>query len=426
MSYLKKTNKVIKVGVGIPTPERVHPDFAISNLTEIISYTRKNLPHVELSIRSQGGVRTDRNRNVILKDFIDAQMDYVLWLDADMVYPADIIERYLVDTKGDFDVIGCLYFQRSEPYKPIGYIKKTEDGKFRQLLPQYCHKGEIYKVAGLGYGGMMVKMSTYEKLGEKKWTKYGENFHTPWAETGNLTHDLVFCDDVVETGMEIKLHGSVRPGHIGEKLVAEDDYQEQDNIIIKKYPPTLVIMPATNVDLAMKAANVIKQRAGMPCDVVVVEDKNKIGFIAIANKTVKENPNYVFYVYTAQDAFVGDNWLINAVLKQAKTGAGLVCLNNGRWNGSLAAFGMVERLWMQNNYNGDLFFSGYKSHYADTELTQIAKEQGRYAYEPSSLMIEVDYEKDFGGTKVNLEDKELYAKRKMEVLAIKELQEEFS
>lgn len=420
----------MKIGVGIPVPDRVHPDFAIHSLTNIVSYTREHLPDVELFIRYQGGVRTDRNRNIILKEFIEHEMDHVLWLDADMVYPPEIIERYLELEKlhGEMSVIGCLYFKRSDDHKPIGYVDSgKEQTPYRPLMPQMVKPGKIYEVTGLGYGGMMVPMRVYEGLGENKWTKYGKNFHNPDATDGNLTHDLEFCKAVKDAGFKLFLHGSVRPGHIGEKLVTEESFFE-------KFPPRLlkgikvaVVMPTTDTKLAQKAGEVMKARAGYDCDILIVEDKERTGFVKTFNTFFSENKDkYQFFVYTAQDAFVGRNWLANALLEQFKTQAGLVAFNDGKWDGSLASFGLIETNWAVGNYDGLAFCPEYNSHYADTELTQIAKDQKSYAYAKEAVMLEIDYDKAVGtGGGTNGEDKKLYKKRIKEVVDKEELQKEF-
>lgn len=420
----------MKIGIGIPTPERVHPDFALHTLPQIIQYTRENLKDVEIYLRYQQGVRTDRNRNIILKDFMEADVDAVLWLDSDMVFPQDIIERYLEIEKlhGELSVIGCLYFKRTDGHKPIGYVDSGDPERpFRPVMPQLIKRGKIYEVTGLGYGGMMVSMNVYKKLGEDKWTKYGDNFHNPDATDGNLTHDLVFCKQVRDAGFQIFMHGSIRPGHIGEKLITEQDFFD-------KFPPKLfdgtkiaVCMPSVDMELAQKAAEVMKKRAGYDCDILVVEDAERNGFIHTVNSVFKQkSDDYHFFVYTAQDAFVGQNWLANALLEQFKTQAGLTAFNDGKWDGELASFGMVECGWAKNNYDGNLFHPKYHSHYADTELTQIAKEDRNYCYAKDAVMIEVDYNKALGKEGgVNKKDRQLYRNRVHKVLKSKELKDQF-
>ena len=65
-------------------------------------------------------------------------------------------------------------------------------------------------------------MKVYYKLGQKKWTRYGKNYHLPYPAVDNLTHDFIFCRDVQKAGFKIELHGSIRPAHLGVKAVTED------------------------------------------------------------------------------------------------------------------------------------------------------------------------------------------------------------
>lgn len=419
---------MIKIGIGIPSPDVVHPDFALDNLTKLISYTKKNLPDVELSLRYQRGVRTDRNRNIILIDFIEEKVDYVLWLDADMIYPSDIIERYLDIKKHNTEpsVIGCLYFKRTGDYSPIGYVDSGDPERpFRPLMPQLIKKGTIYEVTGLGYGGMMVDMKVYEGMGEDKWTRYGENFHNPQATTGNLTHDLVFCQDVKKHGFKIFLHGSIRPAHISDKMVTEKDFFDN-------FPPRMldgvkidVVMPTTDVELAMKSAEVMKARAGYDCNIIIVEDKSRTGYVQTINKAF-ETSKSDFFVYTAQDAFVGKDWLKNALIEQFRTQADLIAFNDGKWGGALAGFGLVNTSWAKLNYKGELFHPEYHSHYGDTELTQLAKHDNSFGYAENAIMMEIDYNKAIGkGGGVVKRDKKLYKKRIKDSVS-EELAGEFS
>lgn len=421
----------MKIGIGIPTPERVHPDFAIDCLTKIISHTKKNLPDVDLFIRYVGGVRTDRNRNTYVSEFLEKGVDHILHLDADMVFPPDIIERYLELEKlhGEMSVIGCLYFKRSGEYRPIGYVDANEDPSkpYRPLMPQLVKKGKIYEVTGIGYGGMMVPAKVYEELGEDKWTHYGKNFHNPFAEDGNLTHDLEFCKTIKKHGFKIFLHGSVRPGHIGEKLITEEDFYNNFPPRLLKGLKVLVAIPTTNEKLATKAAKVMAKRANYDCDIRVVKDEDKKGYTHVINSVyMSENSKYDFFVYTAQDVFVGQNWLAEALREQFKTQAGLVAFNDGKWNGELASFGLVETSWANKNYGGYLFYPEYKSHYGDTELSQVAKSTNDYAYAKDAVMLEVDYKKATGkGKGVNKDDKKLYKERIKDLVDDDKLVEQF-
>jgi hypothetical protein len=117
-------------------------------------------------------------------------------------------------------------------------------------------------------------------------------------------------------------------------------------------------------------------------------------------------------VYTAEDAFPGMNWLKFAYEALETTGKSLLAFNDGKWFGRLAAFGMVRSAWAKTNYaSGNLFFEGYKSHYADNELTDKANTAQQLCFTPNALLIEVDYQKGRRWTS-NADDKALYSGRK--------------
>jgi hypothetical protein len=427
--------------IAIPTPEYSQADFALGNLQDIIGYTHKRFPKWKITTAYRYGTRTDQNRNTILQEVLkDDTVDYILWLDSDMLYPATIIERYfdVLDMGLTIDVIGCLYFKRSYPYDPIAYEYNKDPGNkdikpYRTILPSAIREDTIIEVDGIGYGGMMVNMNVYKKLGDKKWTVYGSNFHLPFDAPDHMTHDLVFCNDVKQAGMSIKLHGAVRPGHFCLHPVTMEDWQRvnEEEFRFKHNPPkVLVIMPATNKEQATMAAEIMRKRAGADCDIAVVMDDEGRGFVHVVNQIAKTYSHEVI-VYTAQDALVGDEWLKKALLRMLVTDAGLVSFHDGKWGGKLASFGMVQRSWFKDIYEGSLFYPGYWGNYADTELTQIAKQQGRYAYAPKAVMLEVDYEKALGrGKGVVAADKKLFKKRKKGgfggLVTDKELLEEFS
>lgn len=217
--------KTMNIAICVPSPDFIHPEFALENLPHIISYTKSNLKETDnLTLLYQTGVRTDRNRNLMLKRLLEDDIDwnYVLWLDADMIYPIDIITTYL---KEDFDIIGCMYFKRVYPYAPVAYMKGDNPLKpFKNVNPRETGWG-VYRVDGLGYGGMMVNMDLYRRMGDDKWTNYGRNFHLPYDTEDHLTHDLEFCRVAKEKyNAKILLHGSVRPKHIGKIMVDESHW----------------------------------------------------------------------------------------------------------------------------------------------------------------------------------------------------------
>lgn len=175
-------------------------------------------------------------------------------------------------------------------------------------------------------------------------------------------------------------------------------------------PVALLVMPCTNLPQGQQAARLMAARAGVAdAMLVILEDSKRVGFVQLANKAFRETKT-PFFGYVAQDAFPGRDWLKRGLTAIAATKKGLLGFNDGKWAGGIASFGLVRRTWAEKNYpDGNLFFPGYQSHYADLELTVLALAGKEYVYDPNAVLTEVDWEKD--GKPNNSADKALYAKR---------------
>ena len=54
------------------------------------------------------------------KAALDMGADYVLWLDSDMTFPADTLERMLATMQEkDLDILTGVYYRRRSPYTPV-------------------------------------------------------------------------------------------------------------------------------------------------------------------------------------------------------------------------------------------------------------------------------------------------------------------
>ena len=175
-----------------------------------------------------------------------------------------------------------------------------------------------------------------------------------------------------------------------------------------KAQETLVVMPFTDVSLVKQSAQLMAKRAMAPGTILAVLDDLQLGFIQIVNQVFRQTQSDTF-VYAAQDAFAGRAWLqlaIEALGEQYQ----FLGFNDGKWAGAMASFGLARRPWASRNYQGNFFCPQYRSHYADAELTLLAMQAGAYVYEPNSMLVEIDWEKD---TKpVNEHDRQIFLQRR--------------
>lgn len=174
----------------------------------------------------------------------------------------------------------------------------------------------------------------------------------------------------------------------------------------------VAVMPWIDAAAAQRSATLMVTRAGAPLQVLAVHDDLGAGPVAVWNQALRYLP-HPWLLYCAQDAFAGRLWLRFALQAlQRQSGARLLAFNDGKWFGELAAFGLVQRQWLDTLYGGALFHPGYAQHYGDTELTLIARQQQVLAYHPHALLVEVDHRKD--QKPVNPADRALFRRRAAE------------
>jgi len=158
-------------------------------------------------------------------------------------------------------------------------------------------------------------------------------------------------------------------------------------------PNALFVMPFTDISMAKKASKLIASRASYQGSLLCVHDTYQEGFVYIINKAFKYSESR-YFGYIAQDVFPGRDWLKIAMKSMMQHNSGLLAFNDGKWHGAIASFGMVKQQWAKKNYEGNLFYPSYQQHFADTELTMIAQADGVFYYNPNSVMLEIDWDKD--------------------------------
>lgn len=398
---------MVHVGLGLPSPSVVDIEFAFGNLPQIMAHAKKQ--GYKLSLLYKTGVRTDSNRNYILNEFLKVpDVSHILWLDVDEIYPADIIQKLV---EADKDVIGTVYFKRNHPHDPVVYIKNGRTDLPYTAVDLSASPRKPLEVDGIGFGGMMVKREVYESMGEDKWANYGINFHIPTATEHKESHDLKFCQNCQKHGYKIWVHNDVYAYHISKIAVGVEDYHKAVNledttvVLNDEKPKIAVLMPCIDRTQGTKVMQQLADNAGLEADYHLLMDDERKGFIYKINEFVNLYPKkYDFYIYTAQDAFGGKNWLKEAYTTMRDTGKGVLAFNDNKWKGKMASFGMVRA-----SYLAPFFEPCYHSHYADTELSVKATVEDQLCYNPKAIMFEVDYDKKT--KKVNKNDKIIFKKR---------------
>ena len=147
-------------------------------------------------------------RDKIAMDAIASKVDWVMWLDSDIVYPPNIIRKLMSRNK---DMITGIYHKRTSPYTPCIY--KLDDQKLVPYL-DYPDDG-LFQVEAAGFGCMLMKASVIRAI----YNKFGGCF---FPINGIGGEDLSFIRRAKEVGVEVWCDSSIKCGHIGRQIVMPD------------------------------------------------------------------------------------------------------------------------------------------------------------------------------------------------------------
>jgi len=187
------------IAVGYPSTDIVQTDFCMS-LTALIAKAKSS--NQLTLINSRSSIITNV-RNQIVQAALDAKVEYLLFLDSDMVFPPDTLDRLLSHSK---DIVGCVYLRRLPPHDMIGLPLEQAPGSEYTGLTQ---------MRALPTGVMLIKMSVFEKIR----LPY---FKLKFIEETNTTvgEDILFCEEAREAGLEVwaDIELSHHIGHVGQKV----------------------------------------------------------------------------------------------------------------------------------------------------------------------------------------------------------------
>ena len=146
-------------------------------------------------------------RNMLAAEAIDTGADRVLWVDSDMTFDVDLMQRLAADMDEGRDFVCGIYFKRRYPMVPIISVERERDGKAVTEIYTDYPKDQIFEVSAAGFGACM--MTT--KLLKDVWDNYGN----PFYPANGLGEDYSFCDRVKALGYKIYCDSRIKVGHVG-------------------------------------------------------------------------------------------------------------------------------------------------------------------------------------------------------------------
>lgn len=202
-----------KVLIAVPCMDMVSARFAQSLAT------LKKVGQSTVSFLMGSLIYDSRNRLAALA--MDLESDYILWLDSDMVFQPDTLERMMavLDEHEEIDILSGLYFRRATPFTPVAFDKlDVGDNGMLEFEDLAEIPDGLKEIAGCGFGCVLMRTQClYDIAG-----KYGGVWFSPMANAGE---DCAFCIRARDEGFRIWLDPSIECGHMGYAAVTRGFYE---------------------------------------------------------------------------------------------------------------------------------------------------------------------------------------------------------
>lgn len=231
-----------KVVLGYCSPGEVRTEWHESLLGLVAADARR--PQADRIIAGRLGMTSSANiagaRNTIVKAFLDGPHEWLLMVDADMVFDPDAVDQLLAAADPDrAPIVGGLCFgvEGDRLFPTLYDIGGTPD------RPEVLRYGEyppntLFRVFATGAAFLLIHRSALERIRDFRDGGRGFGDIFPWFQETTfrdaagrdvmpMSEDVTFCWRAGVTGIPIHVHTGVRVGHVKPRTLTEELFLRQ-------------------------------------------------------------------------------------------------------------------------------------------------------------------------------------------------------
>lgn len=190
----------MKLGLGIPIlGDHVPADFALCLVQLTFAFGVTSVPYVLISPRSS--IIPDA-RNAIVDAAIDNGCSHILFLDSDMTFPNNVVEKLLTHSK---PIVGAYGVKRKLPIEKCG--KPLGDWKSTGLI----------EMESMGMAVTLISTEVFRKLSKPYFMWDHENGKS-------VSEDVYFCRKARASGLKLwcDVDLSKQIGHVGSYIYRDN------------------------------------------------------------------------------------------------------------------------------------------------------------------------------------------------------------
>lgn len=199
--------------IAVPCMDMVHTYFFASMLS------MRKQEGTEVAVASCSLVY--ESRHTLAMKALNDGFDRVLWLDSDMNFQPDLMERFSADMDQGLEFVSGLCFTRKAPIKPCVYeICHPTPGKNGEMYPTAENFRQIpeglFEVEGAGFAAVMMTTDLIRRAGP-----------IPFFPTDGYGEDLSFCRKARAAGAKLYCDSRIKLDHVGLSLINENTWKGQ-------------------------------------------------------------------------------------------------------------------------------------------------------------------------------------------------------
>lgn len=193
-----------KLLIAIPSFDTMRVEFvrSLMGLTE-----RLHAEGVQFEVRILDGTLVYIARDRLARHAVNHGFTEVLWLDADMVFPAGIYEDLRMHCK---DMVCGRFISRHSPYVSCIFSELWPPERIEDF------ESDLMRVAGCGFGCVWMRTDVLRDV-------MNSNGGRCFVPEEKLGEDLAFCKRARGCGYDIWCDPTVRVGHVGHITIWPED-----------------------------------------------------------------------------------------------------------------------------------------------------------------------------------------------------------
>lgn len=187
--------------IAIPSRGMVSTDFVSSLLAQ------DNPLNMTIQYRFEVGGEIGSSRNSLVSFALKNQVEYLVFIDDDVIVPANLLNKLIYWAKKGHDVVSGVYYSKQIPPQPLVF-----KGRGNGYASDWKLNDVINDADGIGMGMALIKTEVFKNI-PRPWFKSVVNQQSTDDALISIDESLYFCDKLKSQDIKILVDTSIQGIH---------------------------------------------------------------------------------------------------------------------------------------------------------------------------------------------------------------------